>query len=106
MAHNLVAPMAIEAGEVPTPRQSAARRSDHGHRMARGLGRDRPMAVAAGPAIFPQRNSVACLVRAGYFGVGGVVAMVGTSGTGGRTGAGTGDGSRAGAAVIHERGRG
>src|SRR3982074_3825935 len=104
MAHSLGASMAIEAGEVHSSRQSAACNPDHGHRMALGLDCDRPMAIAAGPAILPRRNSVACLVRAGDFGAGRSVAMVGASGTGGRAGALPGDWRGAGAAAFHSRG--
>src|ERR1700676_3987030 len=106
MAHSLGASLAVEAGEVYALRQSAACHSDHGRSMALGLGCDRPLAIATGPAIFPQRNSAACLVRAGNFGVGGFAAIVGASCTGLRTGARTGDGSGAGAPALHERGCG
>ncbi len=106
MASSLGAPLAIEAGEVYTLRQSAARHPDHGRSMALGLDCDRPMAIAAGPAIFPERNSAACLVCAGNLGVGRRAAMAGASGTGVRARARTGDGSGAGAAAVHERNRG
>src|SRR6266849_7664296 len=91
MASSLGAPVAIEAGEVYTLRQSAARHPDHGRSMALGLDCDRPMAIAAGPAIFPERNSAACLVCAGNLGVGRRAAMAGASGTGVRARARTGD---------------
>src|SRR5258708_6102244 len=106
MASSLGAPVAIEVGEVYTFRQSAARHPNHGRRMALGLGCDRPVAIATGPAIFPERNPVACLVCAGDLGVGRGAAMAGESGTGVRARARTGDGSGAGAAAVYQRGRG
>src|SRR5260370_22873287 len=80
MASSLAEPLAIEAGEVCALRQSAARRVHHGRSMALGLGCDRSMAIAAGPAALPERNSAACLVCAGGLGVGRRAAMAGASG--------------------------
>src|SRR5260370_31344598 len=106
MASSLAEPLAIEAGEVCALRQSAARRLHHGRSMALGLGCDRSMAIAAGPAIFPERNSAACLVCAGDLGVCRRAALAVESSPGVRAPSRTRDESRAGAAADHERDRG
>src|SRR5260370_18380071 len=106
MAYRLGAAVGIEAGEISALRQSAACNPDHGRGVVGGLGWARPMAIETRRAIFSRRNSAACLVRAGNFGVGCPAAMAGASGTRVRTGARTGDGRGARAAALHERGRG